>query len=59
MKNYRRDVTTNDVLLKINELGWSDLIDSRWKHKLLGDIYDNFPNIRVSVVEEVLKLVLI
>ena len=59
MKNYRKDVTTRDVLLKIDELGWSDLIDSRWKQKLLGDIYDNFPNVSVSVVEEVLKLVLV
>lgn len=59
MKNYHKDVTTRDVLLKIDELGWSDLIDSRWKQKLLGDIYDNFPNVSVSVVEEVLKLVLV
>jgi hypothetical protein len=59
MKDYRRDVTKSDVLKKINELGWSDLIDSRWKQKLLGDIYDNFPNVSVYVVEEVLKLVLV
>ena len=59
MKNYSKKVTTKDVLLKIEELGWSDLIDSRWKQKLLGDIYDNFPNVSVYVVEEVLKLVLV
>ena len=59
MKNYSKDISVREVLLKIEELGWSDLIDSRWKQKLLGDIYDNFPNVSVSVVEEVLKLVLV
>lgn len=48
-----------EVLLKIKELGWSDLIDSRWKQKLLGDIYDNFPDIDVKTVKEVLSLVLV
>jgi hypothetical protein len=59
MKNYSKKVTVRDVLLKIEELGWSELIDSRWKQKLLGDIYDNFPNVSVNIVEEVLKLVLV
>lgn len=55
MSNY----TVSEVLLKIEELGWSDLIDSRWKQKLLGDIYDNFPDIDVKTVEAVLNRVLV
>ena len=48
-----------EVLQKLEELGWTEIIDSRWKQKLLGDIYDNFPNIDVKTVEYILKLVLI
>lgn len=51
--------TVQEVLLKIEELGWSDLIDSRWKQKLLGDIYDNFEDVNPDVVKEVLELILI
>lgn len=50
--------TVQEVLLKIEELGWNDLIDSRWKQKLLGDIYDNFPDIDIKTIKEVLKIVL-
>lgn len=52
-------VKVKDVLLKLESLGWTELVDSRWKQKLLGDIYDNFPDIDIKTVEAVLSLVLV
>ena len=51
-------ITTRDVLVRIEELGWSDIIDRRWRNKLVGDIYDEVPDISVNVVNDVLNLVL-
>ena len=48
-----------EVLQKLEELGWTEIVDSRWKSKLLGDIYDNFPDINPNTVKYVLELVLI
>lgn len=48
-----------EVLQKLEELGWTEIVDSRWKPKLLGDIYDNFPDINPNIVKYVLELVLV
>lgn len=48
-----------EVLLYLEDSGWSDLIDSRWKNDLVKEIMEKFPNIEGEVLEEVLKLVLI
>lgn len=53
------NITKSEVLLKIEELGWSDIIDNRWRQKLIGDIYDNFPDISVNTLEDVLNTVII
>lgn len=48
-----------DVLLYLEDSGWSDLIDSHWKDDLTKEILEKFPNLEGEVLEEVLKLVLI
>ena len=48
-----------DILLKLEELGWTEIIDSRFRDKLLKDIYDNFPNVDPDTVKYILNLVLI
>lgn len=48
-----------EVLQKLEELGWTEIVDSRLKSKLLGDIYDNFPDINPNTVKYVLELVLV
>lgn len=53
------DVTKREVLLKLQDLGWTDLIDNRWRMRLIGDIYDNFPDISIKTLKEVLDLVII
>lgn len=52
-------IEVKEVLNKLEQLGWTEIIDSRWKQKLLGDIYDNFPDIDPKTVEYILKLVLV
>lgn len=54
-----KNVDVRDVLIKLEELGWTEIIDSRYKQKLIGDIYDNFPDISGDTVKYVLDLVLI
>lgn len=50
---------TKDVLEYISDLGWTDLIDSRWREKLIDDIFEGFPDIYEDELEEVLNIVLI
>ena len=50
---------TKDVLEYISDLGWTDLIDSRWREKLTIDILEGFPDIVEDELEEVLNIVLI
>lgn len=51
--------TVKSVLIYLEDAGWSDLIDSRWKKEVIRDIKQKFPNISQSVLDEVLKLVLV
>ena len=48
-----------DILLKLEDLGLSDLIDSRWKGDVIKDIYTHFPDVDPKIVEEVLNIILI
>lgn len=48
-----------EVLLYLEDAGWSDLIDSRWKNDLVNEITEKFPNLENEVLEEVLNLVLV
>ena len=46
-------------LLCLQEEGWSDLIDSRWKDEVIKEIKGRLPNISDEDLNEILKLVLV
>ena len=52
------EVTVIDVLLYLQEAGWSDLVDERWKNKLEAEIKTKFEYIKQEVLDEVLELVI-
>ena len=54
-----QEITNKEVLEKLEELGWTELIDERWRQKVIGDIYDNFPDIRPTTLDEILKIIII
>jgi hypothetical protein len=53
------DTIITDVLQYISDIGWSDLIDSRWREELIKDILDGFPDILEDELNEILNVVLI
>lgn len=53
------DTIVTDVLQYISDIGWSDLIDSRWREELIKDILDGFPDILEDELNEILNVVLI
>jgi len=53
-----RDIVS-EALLHLEEQGWSDLIDSRWKEDVINEIKNKFPNIPDEELNEVLNLVLV
>lgn len=55
MKYY----STRIILEYLQEIGWSDLIDSRWRDKVTEDIRSEFPQVDDETLEEVLKIVLV
>ena len=46
-------------LLCLQEQGWSDLIDSRWRDDVIKEIKERLPNISDEDLNEILKLVLV
>ena len=46
-------------LLCLQEQGWSDLIDSRWKDDVIKEIKNRIPNISDEDLNEILNLVLV
>jgi hypothetical protein len=46
-------------VLHLDELGWSELIDSRWKDDITNIIKQYDPDVRQEDLEELYKLVLI
>ena len=57
--NLKYSPTVRDCLIKLEELGWTEIIDSRFRQKVTGDLLDYYPNISADVLKEVLDLVLI
>ena len=53
-----RDIV-REGLLCLQEQGWSDLIDSRWKDEVIKEIKGRLPNISDEDLNEILKLVLV
>ena len=52
-------VNVQDVLAYLENIGWTELIDSRWERQVIKDIQSGFPNIDPETLEYVLNLVLI
>ena len=53
-----KDLVRN-VLLYLENLGWTELIDSRWKNKVVDDIKEGFPNIDIDNLNYILNLILV
>ena len=53
-----RDIV-REGLLCLQEQGWSDLIDSRWRDDVIKEIKGRLPNISDEDLNEILKLVLV
>jgi hypothetical protein len=52
-------VSVRDCLLHLEEKGWSELIDTRWKQFVIEELTNNFPDITDDTIEEVLKIVIV
>lgn len=53
-----RDIV-REGLLCLQEEGWSDLIDSRWKDDVIKEVKGRIPNISDEDLNEILNLVLV
>lgn len=47
-----------EVLIYLENIGWSELIDKRWKKNVREDILKEFPNIDKKTLNYILNLVL-
>lgn len=54
---YRDKV--REYILHLDELGWSELIDSRWKDDITNIIKEYDPNVRQEDLDELYKIILI
>jgi hypothetical protein len=54
---YRDKV--REYILHLDELGWSELIDSRWKDDITNIIKQYDPNVRQEDLDELYKIILI
>ena len=54
--NY--DLVSKALIFLENE-GWSDLIDKKWKKEIIKTLKNNFPDIDKETLEHVLECVLI
>lgn len=51
--------TKQEILQYLQNEGWSDLIDSRWKNELKEMIKIKFPEVDDPLLEEVFTIILI
>lgn len=52
-------VSVRDCLLHLEEKGWSELIDTRWKQLVIEELTNEFPDITDDIIEKVLKIVIV
>ena len=50
--------TIKEVLTHLEDIGWSELIDKRWKKEVRKDILKEFPNIDKRTLNYILKIVI-
>lgn len=48
-----------EYMIHLNELGWSELIDSRWKDDITNIIKQYDPDVRQEDLDELYKIILI
>ena len=48
-----------DYMIHLDELGWSELIDSRWKDDITNIIKEYDPNVRQEDLEELYGIILV
>lgn len=48
-----------NILLLLEQNGWSDLIDSRWEQQVREEILTAYPDIDIDTLDKVLEIVLI
>lgn len=46
-----------DILLLLEQNGWSDLIDSRWEQQVREEILTAYPDIDIDTLDKVLEIV--
>lgn len=56
MEERKLDVRT--CLKHLHQIGWSELIDSRWREDVVKDLKEHFNGISNELIEEVLEVVL-
>lgn len=49
----------SSILCYLEEIGWSELICSRWKKEVVNDIKQKFPDINNETIDYILKIVLV
>jgi hypothetical protein len=52
-------VSVRDCLLHLEEKGWSELVDARWKQLVIEELTNGFPDITDDIIEEVLKIIIV
>ena len=48
-----------DILLFLEQNGWSELVDNRWEQQVREEILTEYPDLDVETLNKVLELVLI
>lgn len=49
---------SSQVLKYLEDIGWSELIDDRWKDKVIEIIKTNFPQINEETLNHILKIII-
>ena len=49
---------SSQVLKYLENIGWSELIDDRWKDEVIEIIKTNFPQINEETLNYILKLII-
>lgn len=49
----------SEILHYLTDIGWTELIDSRWKDDVILNIKQEFPNVSDEIINEILRVVLV
>ena len=56
--NLRDKQLSSQVLKYLEDIGWSELIDDRWKDEVIEIIKTKFPQINEETLNHILKLII-